>query len=48
MIKDKVIRWGSRPAKWYQFWYPQSGWVGGVIIFILFVLLYILLKEAIW
>ena len=48
MINDRVIRWGSHPAKWYQFWYPQSGSAGGAICFGIFVLLYILLKEAIW
>jgi len=44
-MKDKFIRWGNHLAKWYQFWYPQSGFVGGGIIFLLFVLLYVLLKT---
>jgi hypothetical protein len=24
--------WRFRPAKWYQFWLPQSGLFGGIII----------------
>jgi hypothetical protein len=24
-------RWATRPAKWYQFWRPQSGIIGGFI-----------------
>lgn len=47
MSKDKIIRWGSHLAKWYQFWWPQSGIIGGVILFLIFILLYILLKEVI-
>lgn len=24
--------WWNKPAEWYQFWQPQSGWKGGVIL----------------
>lgn len=26
-----VGKWLSRPAKWYEWWLPQSGFVGGLI-----------------
>lgn len=26
-----MTHWFYRPAKWWQFWYPQSSAVGGII-----------------
>ncbi len=23
--------WFNKPARWYQFWQPESGWAGGAI-----------------
>jgi hypothetical protein len=28
---DMFKRWWLRPARWYQFWYPQSGLFGGLM-----------------
>lgn len=28
-----IKRWLKHPAKWYEFWYPQSGFVGGLLAF---------------
>ena len=43
-MKDKISEWAYKNAKWYQFWMPQSGLVGGIIagtvIGIILVLLY--------
>lgn len=27
-----IERWLVRPAKWYQFWLPQSSFIGGIIL----------------
>lgn len=29
---DPIIAWIARPARWWQFWLPQSGIAGGAII----------------
>lgn len=29
---NPLRRWLAHPAEWWQFWYPQSGWSGGLII----------------
>jgi hypothetical protein len=26
------MAWWDRPASWWQFWYPQSGLFGGMLI----------------
>jgi hypothetical protein len=31
-IKNSIINWWKHPARWYQFWLPQSGLFGGLII----------------
>lgn len=35
----KFRDWYYHPAAWWQFWYPQSGLIGGLIIAILVLLL---------
>jgi len=32
---NKIKYWWTRPAKWHQFWFPQSGLPGGLIFGIL-------------
>ena len=39
----KIVKWITTPAKWYQFWMPESGPVGGaiaggILLFIIFVI----------
>jgi hypothetical protein len=29
---NKITAWALRPAAWWQFWRPQSGWRGGLIL----------------
>ena len=31
-MKMNFNGWAFREAKWYEFWYPQSGYIGGVIM----------------
>lgn len=31
-LNDLLLVWTSKPAKWYQFWLPQSGYRGGLIL----------------
>lgn len=31
-----LIKWSTTPAKWYQFWLPQSGFLGGAILGLVF------------
>lgn len=30
-IKDEILRWWRTPAAWWQFWLPQSGFIGGLL-----------------
>lgn len=31
-MKQRLLRWLNRPAHWTEFWYPMSGWRGGIIL----------------
>lgn len=30
-MMDIIVRWVNKPARWYEFWYPQSGILGGML-----------------
>lgn len=32
-LNSKIYNWAVKPAYWWQFWQPQSGLVGGIIMF---------------
>lgn len=38
-VKCAIVKWVATPAKWYEFWMPQSGLIGG-LIFLSIVMLY--------
>lgn len=38
----KIVKWITTPAKWYQFWMPESGPVGGSVAGGILCLLYLL------
>ena len=27
-----VAYWWNQPADWWEFWLPQSGWIGGAVL----------------
>lgn len=29
---NSLAKWFFRPARWYEFWLPQSGLTGGIMI----------------
>ena len=31
-MKGAILEWFYRPAQWWQFWLPQSGFIGGLIL----------------
>jgi hypothetical protein len=31
-MNEKLFAWLTKPAKWYEFWLPQSGVTGGLIV----------------
>lgn len=37
-LEERVVSWVQNPARWYQFWLPQSGLLGGLIGAALFLL----------
>lgn len=45
-MKNKIEEWKYRPAKWYQFWRPQSGTTGGLIFGSLIMIVLILIMET--
>lgn len=44
-MKDLIKRWTFTPAKWWQFWMPQSGLRGGLIIWIICFIVWILILK---
>lgn len=34
-----IKRWVNKPARWYNFWLPQSGAVGGIISALFFLII---------
>lgn len=38
---EVLYRWSMRDAEWWQFWRPQSGLIGGVIVALLIELIVI-------
>lgn len=37
-------KWITKEAKWYQFWLPRSGFIGGLILASIFVTLFYLIE----
>jgi hypothetical protein len=35
-MNSEIFKWLTKPARWYEFWLPQSGIVGGMIFGALF------------
>ena len=31
-MMEMLARWVNTPAKWYQFWLPGSGFLGGTFV----------------
>jgi len=31
-VDNAIMNWFTKPAKWWQFWYPNSGPIGAVIM----------------
>lgn len=31
-LRNLVVAWARHPCFWYQFWYPQSGALGGLLL----------------
>jgi hypothetical protein len=31
-MTESIFKWLTKPAKWYEFWLPQSGVAGGLIV----------------
>jgi len=43
---NKYIKyWWFREAKWWQFWYPQSGFCGGFILGCVVVVVLIIISQ---
>ena len=40
-----IVKWWVYPARWWQFWYPQSGLPGGVIIGAIVIIAFEALKK---
>lgn len=42
-MSERLNKWLHHPARWYEFWYPQSGFFGGVVLICVILLLVYLL-----
>jgi hypothetical protein len=40
-----ISKWWNRPARWWQFWFPESGAIGGVIFGVIFLSILILISS---
>lgn len=41
-----IAHWLFKPAKWYQFWLPQSGFFGGILVLVVLLPLLFVLNSC--